>query len=1087
MTLQYRRPPRRLLTLATALTLGLASMLPSLSPAHAAAVTGNSTARGAGQSSTGSPDAITASGITSTGWLGTLPYRFPGNDGQRHTVTWDKYSYMVDGERLNIWSGEIHYWRLPSPQHWRDIFQKMKAAGFNAVSLYFFWGYHQSAPDASLDFTGIRNVDLLLRMAAEEGLYVIARPGPYINAEISMGGMPAWQTNNATTTRSDRDDTNWEQQRAWLRGINRILARHQVTNGGGSVLMYQVENEESSDAEPYESYLTRLVKVARADGITVPIFHNDPAPGKNWAYSMDRTGLDTYSYDEYPVLFDCAATRNELVDHGADVDRAFAAAHDSPHFIAEGQGGAFTAYGAAFDSTKCADFVDGTFYRQWIALNNGHGVTAFNYYMIFGGTNWGWTGSPRNGFTSYDYGASITEDRNLRDKLSVQKENGYFYRAFPQLVMMDSASAPTLTHHWGGKITGYRRVAAGMRDLSMSGHGSQYLAFRLADSNDLTLTKFTTTLSVPNPAGHAVTFPRVPQEGQLILHGRDALQIPVDFTIGDWGAYYSTGQLFYNGHLSGRSFALVTGTAGDRGEIVLDAPHRPRVRSSDTSVTSTWDSDTHQLRINYDWGVPYDITVTMRGQTPLTLRVADRQSLIRTWSPHNWLNGRMHGMLVENADLVRGVFYQGSTAHLTGSTRAPQNITLWLPAGITHATWNGQPLPLHRVRQGGTHYQATLPGPAAVTLPTLTWVKHEESYEANPAYDDSYWRTADLTHTRNLRQGPGLLQRVVLDANAYGYHEGDVWYRAHYTADTDDPTIWIKAFGAQGSNFLVWMNGTYLGAAPGIAGGRADLDSPQLVVRAPGAHGKDTPKEATFRVPAGTVKAGEPVVLSILLRNNGQREDWESKGRNLHGMGVLDAHLGSRGPVTWKIRGAARRLHPADPIRGIYNNGGLHGERAGWYLPDFPTHGWEPTSTMHAARAGVTWYRTTFALHTPHNQDVMLQLAVASQRYQQGRSDKSRTVMFVNGWNIGTWVGNVGPQTSFTIPAGFLNRNGNNDIAVAVTAEGPDYGPDDMQLRLVGNWLGAVPWEENAAPSYPDLQGHLRPPYPHLPEVTVQQ
>ena len=314
-----------------------------------------------------------------------------------------------------------------------------------------------------------------------------------------------------------------------------------------------------------------------------------------------------------------------------------------------------------------------------------------------------------------------------------------------------------------------------------------------------------------------------------------------------------------------------------------------------------------------------------------------------------------------------------------------------------------------------------------------------------------------------------------------------MWYRAHYTAATDDPDIWIKAFGAQGSNFLVWMNGTYVGASAGISGGRADQDSLQLGVGAPGAHGKDSPNKATFHVPPGTVKAGEPVVLSILLRNNGQREDWESKGTSLHGMGVLDARLGSRGPVIWKIQGAARRLHPVDTVRGMYNNGGLYGERAGWYLPGFPSSNWEPATTMHARRAGVTWYRTSFALHTPTNQDVMLHLAVASQYYRHNRSDKSRTVMFMNGWNIGTWVGNVGPQTSFTIPAGFLNRDGDNEIAVAVTAEGPGYGPDDMQLQLVGNWLRSVPWEENAAPGYRDVQRHLLPPYPRVPEVTVQR
>ena len=33
-------------------------------------------------------------------------------------------------------------------------------------------------------------MDLVLRMAADTGLYVLARPGPYINGEVNAGGLP---------------------------------------------------------------------------------------------------------------------------------------------------------------------------------------------------------------------------------------------------------------------------------------------------------------------------------------------------------------------------------------------------------------------------------------------------------------------------------------------------------------------------------------------------------------------------------------------------------------------------------------------------------------------------------------------------------------------------------------------------------------------------------------------------------------------------------------------------------------------------------------------------------------------------------
>jgi aryl-phospho-beta-D-glucosidase BglC (GH1 family) len=94
-----------------------------------------------------------------------------------HTVSYDHYSFMIDGRRVYLWSGEFHYFRLPSPDLWRDIFQKMRAAGFNAVSLYFDWGYHSPRPGV-YDFTGVRDVDKLLDMAQQAGLYVIVRPAP---------------------------------------------------------------------------------------------------------------------------------------------------------------------------------------------------------------------------------------------------------------------------------------------------------------------------------------------------------------------------------------------------------------------------------------------------------------------------------------------------------------------------------------------------------------------------------------------------------------------------------------------------------------------------------------------------------------------------------------------------------------------------------------------------------------------------------------------------------------------------------------------------------------------------------------------
>src|SRR5215831_18193567 len=189
-----------------------------------------------------------------------------------HAITWDRYSLMIDGQRVFVWSGEFHPFRLPSPSLWRDVLQKLKANGYSAVSMYFDWGYH-SARQGVYDFTGVRDMDQALSLAQEAGLYVIARPGPYINAETDGGGFPAWLATRAGKARTDAAaylaaTDEWQSQ------IDAIIARHQLTSGSGTVILYQIENELASTGTSQLNYLTHLRNKARGDGITVPIFHN---------------------------------------------------------------------------------------------------------------------------------------------------------------------------------------------------------------------------------------------------------------------------------------------------------------------------------------------------------------------------------------------------------------------------------------------------------------------------------------------------------------------------------------------------------------------------------------------------------------------------------------------------------------------------------------------------------------------------------------------------------------------------------------------------------------------------------------------
>ena len=272
------------------------------------------------------------------------PAHAAGGRAHTHTIAYDRYSFSLDGQRVWLWSAEFHYFRLPNPDLWRDQLEKLKAAGFNTVSLYFSWAYHSPAPGV-FDFSGVRDLDRLLDIAQEVGLYVIARPGPYINAELDSGGFPAWLTTQAGRARSNADDYQaaWEQ---WFSAVNRIIARHQFTDGRGPVILYQIENEyDGSDAV----YMEELKAAARRDGITVPLFHNDK--GRNLLWSAGPGAPEIYATDTYPAGFDCNRTSFPgLTDYrflrdGTSFNPPRPGVGNRPFFFAEFQGGAFDPWG----------------------------------------------------------------------------------------------------------------------------------------------------------------------------------------------------------------------------------------------------------------------------------------------------------------------------------------------------------------------------------------------------------------------------------------------------------------------------------------------------------------------------------------------------------------------------------------------------------------------------------------------------------------------------------------------------------------------------------------------------------------------
>ncbi len=188
-------------------------------------------------------------------------------------VTFDSRCYFVNGEPVWLASGEINYFKLTRGD-WRRRLLQMKLAGFNTVSVYMPWNYHE--PEEGVwDFKGERDVGYFLKLAAELGLFVIARPGPFICDEWQCGGLPPWLSVKKGIRLRTADPLYLHYCDLWWDKIVPILAKYQLGKEG-SVILVQVENEYGHMGEHQESgYIYHLRDGLLRGGINVPVINCD--------------------------------------------------------------------------------------------------------------------------------------------------------------------------------------------------------------------------------------------------------------------------------------------------------------------------------------------------------------------------------------------------------------------------------------------------------------------------------------------------------------------------------------------------------------------------------------------------------------------------------------------------------------------------------------------------------------------------------------------------------------------------------------------------------------------------------------------
>ncbi len=108
-------------------------------------------------------------------------------------VTLSGQGLVIDGQHVPVYSGSVHYWRLERAL-WPKILDRVIELGFGMVETYIPWSVHETEPGA-YDWGQIddrKDVEAFMRLCEEKGLWLIVRPGPLINAELTDFGFPAW-------------------------------------------------------------------------------------------------------------------------------------------------------------------------------------------------------------------------------------------------------------------------------------------------------------------------------------------------------------------------------------------------------------------------------------------------------------------------------------------------------------------------------------------------------------------------------------------------------------------------------------------------------------------------------------------------------------------------------------------------------------------------------------------------------------------------------------------------------------------------------------------------------------------------------
>ncbi|MGM9478378.1 beta-galactosidase [Pedobacter sp. GSP4] len=315
----------------------------------------------------------------------------------KHTFKLGESDFLLDGKPFQIISGELHYPRVPK-EAWRERMKMAKAMGLNTIGTYVFWNLHEPQK-GKFDFSGNNNIAEFVKIAQQEGLWVILRPSPYVCAEWEFGGYPYWLQNEKGLVVRSTEKQYLEEYKKYIIEVGKQLAPLQI-NHGGNIIMVQVENEYGSYAAD-KNYLDINRKMFIEAGFDGLLYTCDPAADVK----------DGHLAGLLPAV--------NGIDNPAKIRKLVNENHDGkgPYFIAEWYPAWFDWWGTAHHTVPAEQ------YTKKLDSVLAAGIS-INMYMFHGGTTRDFMNganykdiSPYEPQTSsYDYDAPLNEAGNATEK-----------------------------------------------------------------------------------------------------------------------------------------------------------------------------------------------------------------------------------------------------------------------------------------------------------------------------------------------------------------------------------------------------------------------------------------------------------------------------------------------------------------------------------------------------------------------------------------------------------------------------------------------------------------------------------------------